>query len=217
MRNDSLLKQPIVGTRADIIEYLLYSDMNAVELAGRLSINESAVRRHMDTLETGGSVEHYYRKFEKGRPKKMYRLTTYGKALFPERSKMMLTILAEKILGKLDDDEIEDVTDSVVAEISERILMDAEVGDGEKLLESIVSALNEFGFRSGLIEEDGSYLMTNNNCVFRDVSPVLAEWACLVHGKVLEGLLKNASLEQVEYMGKGERRCTHRIRFRNGV
>ncbi len=215
MRSDSLL--PVDGTRVDIIEYLLYSDMNAVELAVRLDINESAVRRHMKTLEASGLVEHYFRKSKKGRPKKLYRLTSDGRSLFPEKSNVLFTILAENILGKLDEDDIEEAMDTVAAEIRERIVKDTEVGGHEKLLEHIVSALNEFGFYSDLIKEEGSYLITNNNCVFRDVSPLFAKWACRVHGKVLEGLLGDASLEQVEFMRMGDSRCSYRISFRNGV
>lgn len=56
------LKIPTENTRTTILKHLLDKDLSAIDLSGKLGINESGIRRHLNILEERGYIRHYFKK-----------------------------------------------------------------------------------------------------------------------------------------------------------
>ncbi len=214
--NDISLRLPKNNTRTDILELLLGNDMNAIGISNELGINESAIRKHLDILERNKLVKHYFQRSELGRPKKMFCLSDKGKKLFPKKNDLLLTLLCKELLKNLDQEELENIADSLAYNLQEMILEKITVDEGEELFKQVISAFNSFGFYCKVKKETEFYSVIYNNCVFRDVSPEFAKWMCRIHRKVLADILGDIKIEQCSSILEGDRYCSQKITFRKG-
>lgn len=57
-----------------------------LEIAQKLGISEMAVRKHIQVLEKDGFITSSIQRQTKGRPSKLYQLTSKGEDLFPKNT-----------------------------------------------------------------------------------------------------------------------------------
>ncbi|MFW5945498.1 MAG: helix-turn-helix transcriptional regulator [Candidatus Natronoplasma sp.] len=199
------------GTKGEILENLLSTDLTALELSDILSINESAVRRHLNNLESDGLVESYFEKADKGRPKKYFTLTDGGKKTFPRQIELLLELIIRNIKEEFDEDVSSSLKEKLVNDL---IGLFPEVDEDEILerkIEKVVEGSNEMGFYTSYSEEDGSHHLSFRNCAFGDLPKEEARWLCEAHKKVIEELLGGVELQQKSSMVEGDHTCIQRI------
>lgn len=206
-------KIPIKGTRALIFAHLLRKDSNAIELEGLLGINESAVRRHLDVFEKDGFVTHYFKKLTVGRPKKIYRITPYGKKLLPKRIDLLFSILSRKIVDTYGAQALKKLMDQAADALAEYFLLKGTshaTGDAEQRLRRMVKVFNEFGFLASFSKDKGEFLVTYRNCAFSDAIPALGMQLCEMHRAAVVRTI-GGEIKWEKCIARGDDICTQRV------
>ena len=202
---------PIEGTRAEILTLLLGEDYSALDLEKELGINESAIRRHLDNLEQDNYVEHRFEKADKGRPKKIFTITQKGRKLFPQKTHILLSLLAEKISDKYGKEELNTLLSEVAKEFANIIGFDEEKGTDKEQLEKLVKSLDDFGFYAALKEDNGDFHIIYRNCIFEEVIEKFGDQLCDMHRRIVSEIIPNAEVTIEKSIGKGDKKCTHHI------
>lgn len=101
-----------------IIEALKRADSaTAQELADQFSTTTTAVRQHLDALETAGLVERFEGPIQgRGRPAIHWRTTGLSRELFPDRHGDLTVELIDSIRSTLGDDALDRIIDTRAAE-----------------------------------------------------------------------------------------------------
>ena len=186
---------------------LLDKDLTALDLVEILEINESAVRRHLEILEQEELVESYFEKAEKGRPKKYFRLTEEGKAIFPKEIDIVLDHLVDHIIDNYGKEELQKVGDGLSEKLSERFPEVSEDDNLETRVRKIVQGFNDLGFFCEYQKEGKDYFIKYKNCVFGELPKKRSNWLCQVHRKLLKDKLEDVEISQDRSMFKGDKFC----------
>ncbi|MBS3816163.1 MAG: ArsR family transcriptional regulator [Candidatus Thermoplasmatota archaeon] len=208
---EKTLKYPSENTRTEILDELLGQDLTAIDIADILSINESAVRRHLNRLEKNGLIDSYFEKASKGRPKKYFEITEEGEKLFPKETELILNILIKSIKDRMDEEELKEIADLVAEELKEYFPEVEEKEDIEKRIEKFVKSSKELGFYSSYSKEEDHYTMKHKNCVFGDLPAEQASWICSIHRKVVSDILGPVDIEQEKSMVEGDKICLQKV------
>jgi predicted ArsR family transcriptional regulator len=207
MSSSKLVAPFLGGTRKSIVMNLLGKDANSVELAKKIGINESAIRRHLETLEKEGLVISKFQRFNKGRPKKIFSLTAYGKAVFPRKSKEVLSFLARKITQRYGEEEMELLMSSVAKDFAETFMPKEMKGDLESRLGRLVQLLNDYGFFASLSKDWDKYIVEYRNCVFEDIIPQFGTYICKIDEDMVKKIAGDADIRWMSRIAKGDRKC----------
>jgi len=198
-------------TKGEILENLLSKDLTALDLAEILEINESAVRRHLNKLESDGLINSYFEKAEKGRPKKYFSLTDEGKKLFPREIELLLELMIKNIQEGLDEDVSLRLEEKLVEDLIDLFLEFDEEDTMEDKIEKLVRGFDELGFYCSYQEEDGAYRISYKNCALGNLPKKEAYWLCDIHRKVIKQLLDEIDIQQERSMLEGDNSCVQRI------
>jgi len=195
------------GTRKIIMINLLGKDTNSVELASRIGINESAIRRHLETLEKEGLVFSRFERYNRGRPKKIFSLTAYGKTVFPRKSKTLLSLLAQKITQRYGEEEMKLLMSLVAKDFVETFITKEIKGDLETRLEQLVQLLNDYGFFASLSKRGDKYIIEYRNCVFEDIIPQFGTFICKIDEGIVKKISGDVDIKWMERIAKGDKKC----------
>ncbi len=206
-------EMPLNKTRASILTHLLSEDLTALDLEEELGINESAIRRHLDTLQRQGLVKHHFEKVSRGRPKKKYKITSAGKKIFPQKTHDLFISLAKIVKGKYGDEELEDLLSKVAIEFAERLSPDDKELPVEERLEDFVGSLDEFGFYPQTWKENDVFYIEYRNCVFGDVVEEFSGELCEMHEEIVENVVPNCEVVRKSSVGMGDDICLHKIKL----
>jgi DeoR family transcriptional regulator, suf operon transcriptional repressor len=209
-------------TKEKILEMLLDGPKSSVEIADRLKIQKSAIRSHLESLQSEKSVTSYYKlNIERmGRPRRVYELTEGGRELFTRKYEEILSLVLKKISETNGQEELRKIVESIADEISEDIKYKIQK-NGVNSLEERLKILNllsdEMGFVSSLRkDEDGSFYITSKNCILHKVA--LKNQDIICHGlhdriikKSLEGENSDTKVELMDCIALGSNFSTHKI------
>ena len=103
------------ATKQKIMEILLEGPRSLGEITDKLQIQKSAVRVHLQSLQSEKAVESHFKIERLGRPRKIYSLTENGRELFPRKYDLILSLIlkitetngkeqARKIIESVADD-----------------------------------------------------------------------------------------------------------------
>ena len=157
------------NTKELILNLLLEGSKTAGEIADKLKIQKSAIRTHLESLQTEQSVRSYFKIERLGRPRKVYELTESGRELFPRRYDLVLSLVLQEIeLTKGHEymkKMIESIADKMAYDIREKIKKSSS-SSLEESLRILNSVSNEMGFMSSFYKEeeaDNNRGSSNNN------------------------------------------------------
>ena len=209
-------------TKEKILELLLGGSKSAGEVAERLQIQKSAVRVHLESLQSFGAVRSKFKIEKMGRPKKVYELTEKGREIFPRKYDLFLNLILDKIAGKKGQAEAREIIESIAEDIASGIRAKIDKNnhphDLEHSLKIINEASNQMGFASSLgrEEKDNSYYIQSKNCILHKVASNNQDMICHgLHDKIISKSLEgssDASVELKECMALGNEYCRHVIR-----
>jgi DeoR family suf operon transcriptional repressor len=209
-------------TKETILELLLGGSKSAGEVAETLQIQKSAVRVHLESLQSSGAVRSKFKIEKMGRPKKVYELTEKGRELFPRKYDLFLNLVLDKIAGKKGEGEareiIESIAEDIASAIRAKIDKSKHPNDLEQSLKIINDASDQMGFASSLgrDEKDNSFYIQSKNCILHKVASSNQDMICHgLHDKIISKSLAgnpNARIELKECMALGNEYCRHIIR-----
>ncbi len=198
-------------TKGEILENLLSKDLTALDLAEILEINESAVRRHLNKLESKGLIDSYFEKADKGRPKKYFKLTDEGRELFPREIELLLEHIIKNIEEVLDEDASRNLEEKLVEDLIDLFPETEEEDSTKDKIEKVVEGFDELGFYCSYHEEDGTYRISYRNCAFGNLPKKEANWLCTIHRNVIKELLDERDITQEKSMLEDDNSCVQKI------
>lgn len=213
-------------TKELILNLLLGGSKTAGEIADQLKIQKSAIRTHLESLQTEQSVISYFKIERIGRPRKVYELTENGRELFPRKYDQLLSLILQMIESKEGHEYmkkmIESIADSMAQDIHDKIKKNS--SSLEESLRILNSVSNEMGFMSSFYKEDdnnssSTYSIVSRNCIVHKTAIKHQDAIC--HGfhnriiqKSLDGKIK-AKVELKECIALGDQYSRHIINVNN--
>jgi DeoR family suf operon transcriptional repressor len=209
-------------TKETILRLLLGGSKSAGEVAETLQIQKSAVRVHLESLQSSGAVRSKFKIEKMGRPKKVYELTEKGREFFPRKYDLFLNLVLDKIASKKGEREAREIIESIAEDIASgiraKIDKSKHPNDLEQSLKIINDASDQMGFASSLgrDEKDNSFYIQSKNCILHKVASSNQDMICHgLHDKIISKSLEgnsNARIELKECMALGNEYCKHVIR-----
>jgi DeoR family transcriptional regulator, suf operon transcriptional repressor len=223
-------KADTLGDTKDLIlNLLLEGSKTAGEIADQLKIQKSAIRTHLESLQTEQSVKSYFKIEGLGRPRKVYELTESGRELFPRKYDLILSLILQKIESTEGHEYmkkiIESIADNIADDIHDKIKKSS--AGLEESLSILNSVSNEMGFMSSYYKEDeddnhnSTYSIISRNCIVHKIATKHQDAIC--HGfhdriiqKSLDGKI-NTKVQLKECIVLGDKHSRHVITINNGT
>ncbi len=211
------------NTKERILDMLLEGPRSLGEITDLLQIQKSAVRVHLDTLQSENAVKSDFQLERVGRPRKIFMLTQNGRELFPRKYDLLLSLVLKNISetnGKKQARKIiESIADGIAANIRLQIEKNGSLDNFEESLKILNSFSNDWGFTSSITKEkDGSFSLLCKNCILYKIA--LEHQDIICHGfhdrlilKSLNGKKQQANtiVELKECIAKGDNFSRHSI------
>jgi predicted ArsR family transcriptional regulator len=163
------------ATKQKIMEILLEGPRSLGEITDKLQIQKSAVRVHLQSLQSEKTVESHFKIERLGRPRKIYSLTENGRELFPRKYDLILSLILKKITETNGKEQarkiIESVADDMATNIRYEIEKNGRLDNYKESLKIFNSVSNEMGFASSITKEhDGNFSVLSKNCILHKVA-----------------------------------------------
>jgi predicted ArsR family transcriptional regulator len=173
-------------------------------------ITPSGARQHLTALEQDGFITHRNDRDGRGRPRKIYRLTASGDALFP-RAYIELTNELLEYVEDEDPDLLGRIFDRRGARRLERArLRTQELPFPERVAE-IARILDEDGYLADFVaQDDGTFLIREHNCAVLAVAERYGH-ACSTELTFLQALLPDAEVIRVAHRIAGGHICAYHV------
>lgn len=209
------VRVPKDNTRTTILTYLLGQDLSALDLEEKIGINESAIRRHLQILEENGFIEHYFKKAKRGRPKKLYSITSAGRDLFPKKNDLLLRSLVKKLEKEYGETAVSGLMKKVAKSLKKHLSLPERNGNPKERLEALVNAFDKLGFFPALSKEGDTYVISFRHCIFDGKDPGLAKYLCMMHKQLIREVLGDIEILQTSSLcEEGGEVCRHEISFK---
>lgn len=165
------------ATKQKIMEILLEGPRSLGEITDKLQIQKSAVRVHLQSLQSEKAVESHFKIERLGRPRKIYSLTENGRELFPRKYDLILSLILKKITETNGKEQARKIIESVADDMATNIRYEIEkngissLDSFEESLKIFNSVSNEMGFASSITKEhDGNFSVLSKNCILHKVA-----------------------------------------------
>jgi predicted ArsR family transcriptional regulator len=204
----------MVESKPERILFLLKTrgPQSAGVLGKRLGITSMGARQHLERLARDGLVRHFDERRSVGRPKRHWQLTDQAHSRFPDRhADMTVEILAavRTVFGEAG-------VDRLIGEREQQILakyrhaMRGALGVAART-HRLAELRTQEGYMATVARNtDGSFLLAENHC------PVCAAAAtcqglCRSELAIFRAVLKGCTVERIDHILAGARRCAYRI------
>lgn len=213
-------KGPFGETKEKILEMLLDGPKSSVEIADTLKIQKSAIRSHLESLQSEKAVtSHFKLNIERmGRPRRVYELTEGGRELFARKYEEILSLVLKKISETNGQEDLRKIVESIADEIAEDLRNKVQRnGNFEEKVRILNQLSDEMGFVSSLRKEnDGSFYITSKNCILHKVALKNQDIIChSLHDRMikksLEGENSSVKVELKDCIALGSNFSTHKI------
>ncbi len=211
------MAEQLTDAKRRIVERLKrVESATAPELASGFGLTDTAVRQHLEALETLGLVERAASEpVGRGRPPVAWRLTGLATSLFPDRHADLTVELISSIRDALGEDGLSQVigTRAKAQEASYlRTLPDASSPVAER-----VGALARMRSAEGYLaeavpEDDGTILLVEHHCPIADAARSCGG-LCQSELDLFKRVLgDDVVVERTQHLMAGDTRCAYRIR-----
>jgi predicted ArsR family transcriptional regulator len=216
------------ATKQKIMEILLEGPRSLGEITDKLQIQKSAVRVHLQSLQSEKAVESHFKIERLGRPRKIYSLTENGRELFPRKYDLILSLILKKITETNGKEQARKIIESIADDMATNIRYEIEKNGSSSLdsfeesLKIFNSASNEMGFASSITKEhDGNFSVLSKNCILHKVALNHQDVICHgLHGRMIMRSLnggkkkqqqRNMNVELKECIALGDNFSRHAI------
>ncbi|MDI1282788.1 MAG: MarR family transcriptional regulator [Reyranella sp.] len=191
----------------------------ANDVGARLGMTSAGARQHLAGLESAGLVESEDRREGRGRPKKYWRLSHQGHARFPDRHADLTVDLLKATRAVFGSRGVERLVRH-----RERTSL-ADYGEGvarRRSLRGKLAALADLRTREGYMasvtqEKPGAFLLVENHCPIC-AAAAACQGLCRSELAIFRAVLgRDVTVERVDHILAGARRCAYRIGRRRKV
>jgi predicted ArsR family transcriptional regulator len=187
----------------------------AQELAGGLGITDVAARQHLQVLEGHGLVEQEPRVTgERGRPAKLWRLTTLGRGAFPDRHGELTVSLLSTLRSELGEEAVERLIGARAREQTREYQSLIQLGRRSlrSKLETLARQRSAEGYMAEIVDEGrGSYLLIEHHCPIC-VAARACTGLCAAELEVFRNVLgPDVRVERTAHLLAGDVRCVYRV------
>jgi predicted ArsR family transcriptional regulator len=209
------LSNGAVKTTPDQILFLLKTRGPATTgcLADSLGITRQASRKHMENLATLKLVSFEIRKSGPGRPHRLWSLTETGHARFPDSHAQMTVDILEAVRSEFGEAGLDRLISRRERETT--TVYRAALAKASTLAER-VKHLAALRTAEGYMAEykanaDGSFLLIENHCPICAAATACRNLCRSELATFREALGENCSVERIDHIFSGARRCAYRI------
>jgi len=198
------------GLRAQILHAIKRSQpVTTKELSVAFDVSANAVRRHLKELELDGTVHYGREQRGMGAPAYVYRLTSRGEALFPNRYEEALKGLLQHIEERAGRGEISRLFLDQFRARAEQLKTELTDQPVEVRLQRLVRMLSEEGYMAEWNSQGGNLRLAEHNCAIRSVAERYPE-VCAAERRFLTEVLA-AQVERRTHITEGSNACEYSI------
>lgn len=186
-------------------------------MANSLGVSAMAVRQHLKTLADQNMVSEQQMASAKGRPAKLWALTTHSNKAFPDGHQELAVSLIDCMRETFGEDGLARIID---ARAEQQIMIyKTRLQNAGDDLESQVAALAAAREAEGYMAEtqrdaDGNLLLVENHCPICSAASACRS-LCARELEVFQSVLgPDISVERTDHILAGARRCAYRISAR---
>ncbi|HXH28910.1 MAG TPA: winged helix-turn-helix transcriptional regulator [Candidatus Polarisedimenticolia bacterium] len=183
----------------------------ARDLAVELGLSANAVRHHLKELEADGVIAYRREQRGVGAPTYVWHLSAAGEALFPERSKEVVTDLLDRVAEQTGRQPIVAALETRFAELTRRLQADLADAPPARRMEVVMRALVEGGYMAEWEAGENGARLTEHHCAIKALAERFPE-VCEAEAKFLAAVLA-APVEREAHMLAGCPACEYRVRF----
>jgi predicted ArsR family transcriptional regulator len=189
---------------------------STADVGACLGMTLAGARQHLLKLETAGLVESSEQRRGRGRPKRCWQLTADGHARFPDRHSELTLDLLQSMRDVFGGDGL----DRLIAHRERASIASYRklVGDRRSLKDKL-NALAKLRSREGYmasVDKEGSdgFLFIENHCPIC-AAAAACQGLCRSELAIFCAVLgTDVSVERVDHILAGARRCAYRVRMR---
>ena len=197
------VRSPLGQTKHSILILLLGGETTADDLASRLGMNLSVVRRHLEDMVTDKLVDASFRIRGSGRPSKHYSITLEGRGRISAKYDLILDVLTMAMMESIGTEKTKAIFESAARILTEN------VGRRENI-NSVLPVLSDLGFEPQLRKEGSDDLIISKNCPFAKLAMEYPELACdTLHTLFLREMLDRPSITLRQTIARGAMECVH--------
>lgn len=201
-------------TRRAIINLLKHEGaMDALALAKYLEISAMAVRQHLYALQAEDLVTYQEEARPMGRPAKLWQLTSKANRFFRDGYSELTLDLIDAVIKVYQEAGLEQLLErrtcqqlqAYQAQIPQKGLL-------VERLEALAQLRSDEGYIAQVqAQADGSFWLIEKHCPIEDAAAVCSA-LCRQELEMFECLLgKEVTIERIEHLLSGQRRCVYRI------
>lgn len=198
-------------TRREMLGYLKRTGEASTERLSEITgITPSGARQHLTALEQDGFITHRNDRDGRGRPRKIYRLTSSGDSLFPRAYSELTNELLEYVEAE-DPEMLERIFDRRGMRRLERAKLRVQDLSFAGRVAEVARILDEDGYLADFVaQEDGSFLIREHNCAVLAVAERYGH-ACSSELTFLQELLPDADVTRVAHRIVGGHVCAYHV------
>jgi len=198
-----MMDSPLGQTKYSILLLLLGGETTAEDLASQLGMSLSVVRRHLEDMTGGKSVNSSFKSAGSGRPSKYYSITLEGRSRISHKYDLVLDLLTMAMMKNMGTEKTKATFASAARMLTEN------VGRRESV-DSLLPVLSDLGFQPQLRREGSKDLIISNNCPFAKLATKYPELTCdTLHTVFLREVLKRPRIALRQTIGRGAMECVH--------
>ena len=217
MSSDGLEKEvwsPRSASERVLMALKMHGALTSTEVGARLGTTGEAARQQLLKLAEDDLVADERRPFGRGRPSVRWRLTEKGQSRFPDTHAALTVDILRSSSGVLGEEALDRIIQA--REWKTAALYKEAMADCVTLrdrLGKLVELRNAEGYMAAEEEgEDGELRLVENHCPICAAATV-CQGFCRAEKSVFENVLGDGiSVERVEHIVSGGRRCTYVIR-----
>lgn len=201
------------GTAERILIYLkTQGRQTAAKLAKEFSITTEGTRLHLKKLQDSGLVLAEKEIAGVGRPTVYYSISKKGMELFPNAHGALTVQLlnsVKTILGQEALDKLVDAREEAAMERYEKALKG--ITEIEQKLDILIKIRSKEGYMAEWKREENHFLLIENHCPICDAAKQCLGFCRAELHTFQKALGNNYSVERIDHIVKGARRCCYKI------
>lgn len=211
-----LLESDKLKVKNQILHLLkLHGPQTAAALAAQLQVSAMAIRQHLQTLQADHLVTYQEERRPVGRPIKQWQLTEKAAKRFPDNhAELLVNVLqgVEQLFGQDGLDALlakrtQQQIDSYAAQLPA-----APEDNWQTCVRTIAQLRAQEGYMAEVVQlSETELLLIENHCAIHAAARTCNQ-VCASELQVFSALLgPDVTIERVEHMIQGDRRCAYRI------
>jgi predicted ArsR family transcriptional regulator len=198
-------------TRGRVARLLLeVGPLTASDLADRLGLTATAVRRHLDALVDEGSVQVREPRARgprgRGRPAKTFALTDAGRGRFPHAYDVLATSALRFLADAVGEQAVEQFARARVAEVERRYRAAVDGVPPERRAEALAAALSADGYAASVTPARAGTQLCQHHCPVAHVAEQFPQ-LCDAETEVFARLL-GTHVQRLATIAHGDGVCT---------